>query len=233
MGDFDSAEAKTQVEYWFSDIPKRHVCNKIHSTASPEFSSIVKKTIYDPDDKPHRTLYWHTPAIAQEGDDALHILSNLFNLNSARIQQRVTRNKRMVSEIVVCQDSKELGSVFAIEFYPLPGYSMDEIQKIVDEEIERIAVEPPSQQEVDMAVAALEFQSVVHSGRLENYAEELNHSYLFRGKAIEPAAALERYRRLTPEDISACAKRYLCPGKRLEITVLPEPVPAGHNAVRH
>ena len=232
VGDFDAAEAKKLVEYWFSDVPKGQFSSNRRSAAPQEFSGAVKKTIYNTDTKPSRWLYWHTPALAQDGDDALNMLSSLFYLENARIRQRVLRDKPMVSDIWFKQESLELGSFFTIVFFPLPGYAMDDVQKIVDEEIERISAEPPSQQEMDMALTALECEYGLNYGCLANYAEEMNRSYLFRGKAVSPADVLERFRRLTPEDISACAKRYLRPDKRLEITVLPESASADKNNVQ-
>ena len=53
-------------------------------------------------------------------------------------------------------------------------------------------------------------------------ADSLNHYYWFAGQANYFNQDLERYSRVTPQDVSACAKRYLLPDKRVELTVIPD-----------
>ena len=53
-------------------------------------------------------------------------------------------------------------------------------------------------------------------------ADMLNNYYWHFGKPDSFSADLERYRKVTPQSVSDCAKKYLDLDKYVEITVVPE-----------
>ena len=228
-GDFDTAEARKLVEYWFSDVPKGKVPSASKYDAPVEIDGVVKKTFTDKVDMPMRIILWHSPAEFHPDDVACDVLAGILSGQGcgtslySRLGKRLKYDKQMADDVEASQDSMELGSLFSISFRARPGHDLEEVQAIVDEEIARISQEPPSQEEIDLVINGMKrayYQKIESSF---NLAFSLNRYYNSVGQANYFNQDMERYRSVTPQAISACAKRYLRPDRRVELTVLPEP----------
>ena len=226
VGDFDTAEAKKMIEHWFSDVPQRQWRPLDVCAAPAELNGVVKKTVTDEVPSEQRILMWSAPAKYQDGDAALemlvYMLGGSFGPKNSRLYKRLI-DGQYVSSVYTLYSSCKLGSYFCIRFSPKPGHTLDEVQSIIDEELERVAQEPPAQKEVDLSCNYFKnfiYDMIPNNNQL---AEQLNLYYWAFGRADGGFDRdLERFRRVTPEEISACAKRYLSRDKRVEITVVPE-----------
>ena len=231
VGDFDTDSVKKMVEYWFSDVPPGRIPPQLSSAETPELPGVIKKTFNYKVNAPRRRIMWHSPAAFQDGSAACQVLAKILcGSIYSRLTRRLTHDAQLASEIHANIEEKNLTSVFYIDYKARPEHTLDEIQTIVDEEIARISQEPPAQKEVDLAVNGM-MQDVYD--RLEsnlNVASTLNRYYCTVGEADYFNQDLERYRRVTPQDVSACAKRFLLPDKRVEISILPEVRKAPQNA---
>ena len=223
VGDFDTAETKQLVEHWFSDVPKGKNPPDLSVNSSAEIAGVIKKTITDKVELPMRRIVWHTPAEFEDGDAACKVLAQVFAWSGySRLNKRLVYDKKIAISIGALQISRKLGSEFAITFMPRPGHTLDEVQAVIDEEIARISQEPPSQEEIDLAVNRIKRDFYQRTEDIFTLADSLNHYYWFVGQANYFNQDLERYSRVTPQDVSACAKRYLLPDKRVELTVIPD-----------
>ncbi len=228
-GDFDTAEARKLVEHWFSDVPKGKTPPALSCDSPVELDGVVKKTITDKVDMPMRAILWHSPAAFQEDDAACEVLAGILTGHGcqgslySRLGKRLMYDNQIVDGINAMHYGMKLGSQFEISFRARPGHTLDEIQAVVDEEIARISQELPSQEEIDLVINR---KKRSYYNRIEenlNLAYSLNRYYGMVGQANYFNQDMERYRSVTPQAISACAKRYLRPDRRVELTVLPEP----------
>ena len=222
VGDFDTAAVKKMVEHWFSDIPKGRVTPKAGTAEPPEFPGVIRKTFNYKVNLPERRIVWHAPAEFQDGYAACRVLSGILcGSIYSRLPRRLIHDAQIASRIDACMNGGNLASEFIIHFQANSEHTLEEIQAAVDEEIERISQEPPSQKEIDLVVNGM-FEGLY--GRLQSnlsVAGELNRYYCTVGKADYFNQDLERYRRVTPQDVSACAKRFLRPDRRAEISIIP------------
>ena len=224
VGDFDTAEVKKLVEHWFSDVPKGKVPPKLAYNKPVELNGVIKKTLTDKVDLPRRMILWHSPAEFKDGDATLDVLSAILTgSKNSRLYKRLMYENQIANSVDASQMSQKLGSLYCVDFVARPGHTLDEIQAIVDEEIERISKEPPTKKEMDLAVNGIEtafYHLVERNGGLANY---LNRYYCTVGEANYFKKDVERYRSVTPQQVSDCAKRWLLRDKRAEITIIPEP----------
>ena len=231
VGDFDTAEARKLVEHWFSDVPKGQVSPRAGQIAvSAQLDGVVRKTLTDKRiDHPYREIVWHSPAQYREGDAACEVLAGILAKNGSiysRLGKRLCYDRKIADSVWALQESRRLSSLFTVGFTALPGHpdsDLDKIQTIVDGEIARISREPPQQREIDMVVNGLEREYYERLRRINNVAAQLNFYYCGVGEADYFNRVLERYRRVTPQEISECAKSWLRPDRRVELTILPDP----------
>ena len=168
---------------------------------------------------------WHSPASFQKDDAACQVLADVLSgAGYSRLRKRLEYDNQMVYTIGAVQLlDKKLGSQFSLVFMARPGHTLEEIQAVVDEEIARISQEPPSQEEIDLAVSRIKRNYYRELEENYNLAKSLNLYYCSVGQADYFNRDMARYSSVTPQEVSDCAKRYLRPDRRAELTVVPEP----------
>ncbi len=90
-----------------------------------------------------------------------------------------------------------------------PGKSLDEIEKEINIEIERLKTAAPTAEEMTRALNSIESNSIFGLQNVLGKANEMNGYATFIGKPDYFQADLDRYRKVTPADIQRVAKTYL------------------------
>src|SRR4051794_35290024 len=147
-GDINPATAKAQIEKWFGDV-------KVGAPVQPitipgvMLTSIEKKTVTDKVQLPRLYLAWLTPRHLEPGDAALDVVSAvLAGGKNSRLYKRLVYDMQIAQSVSAIQSSQALSSSFQIEATPQPGHTIEEIQKVIDEEIVKLQRETPSDREV-------------------------------------------------------------------------------------
>jgi zinc protease len=123
-------------------------------------------------------------------------------------------------------DSGALGSTFNLMVTARSGRTLEEIRRLVDEEISRLRREPPSARELERFQNQSEarlLRSLERVGGFGGKADQLNQYFFYTGNPDYFEEELAAYRALSAADVRAVAQRYLGPGR-----VLLSVVPAGH-----
>ena len=105
-----------------------------------------------------------------------------------------------------------------------PGYTLVEIEAVLDEEMQKLADAGPTQRELDRFRNAMEahFIEVLESlGGMSGRADQLNHYNYFVGNPDFIAQDFDRYKRLTPADVQRVAKTYLTTAHRVALSIVP------------
>ncbi|MBQ7528777.1 insulinase family protein [bacterium] len=221
-GDIDPVETKKLIEKWFSDVKAGKEVKKVE--AKPvEVKGVVKKTLTDKVTLPMRAQIWPTPALYQEGDADMDILGSILSTGkNSRLYKRLVYETQLAQTVSAQQVSSDLGSFFLISYIPRPGHTVEEIQAVIREEIEKLQREYPSQAELDRALNINEFCYLSGMEHCSGKADMLNNYYVHFGKPDSFAEDLNRYRKVTPQSVSVCAKKYIDFDNYVEITVIPE-----------
>ncbi len=223
-GDFDPAQAKALVEKWFGSIPARP--KPTRSVPDPKPLTEEKSvTMEDNVQLPRLYIAWQTPRVYAPGDAALDVLADILSDGkSARLVDRLEMRERIAQGVSAGQSSMALASEFMVVATPKPGISLDRLLREIDDEIARIAAQPPTPLEVErarnkiLAGAVFGLEAVGGFGgraaTLANYTVRTGDpGYLERD--------LARYRALTPADVSEAARTYLKKDARVVLRVVP------------
>ncbi len=220
-GDVDAREVRRAVEKWFADVPKSEPVDPI--LPRPVVLRGEKRLVLE--DKvqlPRLYIAWVTPPGLAPGDAALDaVAAVLAGGKNSRLYKRLVYELQVAQDVTAFQSSDSLASSFLVIVTARSGHDLEEIRRLVDEEIAKLQAEPPSERET------LRFQNRTEAAfldRLEQVgdkADQLNDYYFRTGDPDYFEEDLARYRALAPNDVQAAAARFLGPGRVL-ISVVPE-----------
>jgi zinc protease len=224
-GDIDLAATKRMVEHWFSDVPAG---NPVGPLVGPAAWLTAEKRVVLEDrvQLPRLYMCWLSPAIFAPGDAELDVAASvLADGKNARLYKRLVYDMQIAQDVSAYQASAEMGSRFCITSTARSGHNLSEIERVIQEELNRLKAEGPSAREVQRAVNQNE---VGFLSRLENIfvkADQLD-SYQFRtGNPDYFNEDLARYRALGPDDVRAIVQSVLRDDARVILSVVPEGKP--------
>jgi len=221
-GDIDYDKARATVEKWFSDVPKGPAVERVKAPPA-SLDTVKRATLTDKVSLPRLYLAWITPALYAPGDAALDVVSTvLAGGKNSRLYKRLVYDTQIAQDVSAYQASAALGSSFQIIATARPGHTAAEMQKAIDEELEKLRTSPPELREVQRAINQVEAAFYRRMERVSSKADQLN-AYLFAGKSPDWFAQdLARYTSLTPADTQAALVRWLPASQRVELIVEPE-----------
>lgn len=223
-GDIDPAKTRALVEKWFGAIPR--AAKPEHQVPQPQPLQGEKRVSMDDNVQlPRLYLAWQTPRLFAPGDAALDVLSHvLADGKSARLVKRLVMDERIAQDVSAGQASQALASMYLVTATPKPGVDLARIEREIDEELARIAEEPPSAEELTRAKNTLEsgmIFSLEQVGGFGGRAATLANYYLRAGDPGYFAQDLGRYRAITAADVSEAARRWVATKNRVVLTVVP------------
>ena len=223
-GDIDIAATRKLVEKWFSDVPAGKPVPPINAPTAV-LDGVKKKTITDRVQLPRLYLAWHTPALLKPGDAEMDIISNLLSGGkNSRLYRRLVYEMQIAQDVSAVQQSQALDSNFLIIATARPGQTLDKIQGVIDEELDKLRAAPPDQREMQRALNQIEanfYRGMERVGGFGGKANQLNAYYKATGQPDYFQKDLDRYRALKPADIKAAVEKYLPKDRRVELSVVP------------
>jgi zinc protease len=227
-GDIDPAATRKLVEQWFADVKPGAAADSV-TIPGVALTSVQKKTVTDRVQLPRLYLAWITPPLYAPGDAALDLVSSVLSGGkNSRLYKRLVYDLQIAQSVQAFQGSMALASTFVIEATPRPGHTVEELQKVIDEEIAKLQREPPAPREVERALNQYEasfYNRMERVGGFGGKADQLNAYYTATGDPDWYNEDLARYRALAPSDVRAAAAQFLPADRRVELTVVPEKGP--------
>ncbi len=223
-GDIDVDVTQALVRKWFGDIPAGA---PVESVAAPpaELSGVIRKTITDRIRLPRLYLGWLTPRQFAPGDAALDAASSILaGGKNSRLYKRLVYDTQMAQDVFAYQASGMLGSSFQIVVTAMPGVTLQAVQTIIDEELDRLRRSAPELRELQRAVNQTEasfYRQMERVGSYSGKADQLNSYFAAGGGPDFFAEDLARYTSLSPSDIQAAVVRWLPTERRVELSVEP------------
>ena len=225
-GDIDPTRTRTLVERWFSDV-KRGPDVPPLSVPPVRLTEVTKKTITDRVQLPRIYLAWPGPSAFKPGDAELDVVADLLaGGKSSRLYKRLVYDLQIAQNVFAFQQSGDLGSTFAVVATARPGHTIEEMTKVIDEELQRLREAPPETREVERVVNG--YEAAFYNGleRVGGRADTLN-SYVTRtGNPDYFAEDLARYQALAPTDVQAAILTWLPADRRVELSVVPDAAPS-------
>src|SRR5581483_5938407 len=179
-GDLDPGQTRALVEKWFSDV-KPGPAPEPMTIPGVRLTSVQKKTITDNVQLPRLYLAWLTPRHLEPGDAALDVVADvLAGGKNSRLYKRLVYDLQIAQSVNASQNSQALSSFFLIEATPRPGHTLEEIEKVIDEEIEKLQQAAPSDHELERSLNQIEasfYNRMERSGGFGGKADQLNAYY--------------------------------------------------------
>jgi len=225
-GDLDRATAKRLVEKWFGTFP---VTTKPAqpTVPVPSIAGPQRRTVEDSLAKLRRIHYaWNTPALFTPGDAELDLLASaLAQQGTGRLYKTLVLEKRWARNVAAFQESRQLSSIFHVFADLQDDAPLDEVEKVIDQEVERMTKEPMNAAELHRGIVSFESQYVWGLESLLSRAENLQTCNHFLGDPDCITRDLDRYRNATPASVQAMAAKYLQKSGRVEVLTVPAAAP--------
>jgi predicted Zn-dependent peptidase len=232
-GDFDVAATRALIGRLFGAVPRADDPPRPHA-APATLTGGRRVTLPDDVQLPRLSFVWHSPAYYRPGDAAMDVIASvLANGRNGRLQQRLVHGEQAAVDISAWQEDYGLGSLFRVDATAAPGVDPDTIEKMVDEEIEKLRREGPRDDEIQRIRNTLETDTVSDLQSLINRADRLADYDTYLGSPDRLAWDLERYHALTPQAVREAADRWLAPDRRLLLRVLPRGGEPDEDAIDH
>src|SRR5687767_2170180 len=155
-GDIDLDRTQALVEKWFGELPRGA---QVEPVAPPPalLTEVKRQTITDQVSLPRLYLGWLTPRFYAPGDAALDVVSSvLAGGKNSRLYKRLVYEEQMAQDVSAFQSSAALGSSFMVIATARRGRTVEELQKAIDEEFDRLRREPPDARELQRALNQIE-----------------------------------------------------------------------------
>jgi zinc protease len=227
-GDIDPAKTRALVEKWFGDV-KAAPRPEPMTIPGVALTGVQKKTLTDRVQLPRLYLAWLTPPHLTPGDAELDVVADvLAGGKNARLYKRLVYDMQIAQDVSAFQGSAALSSSFQIVATARPGHTIAELQKVIDEELQRLQREDPTAREIERSVNTIEASFYNRMERLGGFggkADQINGYFSETGDPDWFNEDLNRYRALSPSDIRAAAAEFLPLDRRVELIVEPEKKP--------
>jgi zinc protease len=219
-GDFDPKQAKMWVEKYFGPIPKGASIVRPNPPI-PKLEGEIRKSFEDSVPLPRLYMVWHTVRQGDKDEAALEMLGSVLSSGrGSRLQSNLVYGKQIAQSAFGGNGTREIAGQFQVTATANPQKSLEEIEKEIVAEIERIKKEPPSAEEMERALNQIESQTVFGLQTVLGKADRVNANATFFGKPDIFQQQLDEYRKVTPADVQRVANTYLN-GNRLVMTFLP------------
>lgn len=224
-GDFDPAEAKALIEKYWAPIapgpalqrPGRWI-PKLHGEKIVEVADRV----------PQERTYMAWPGPEYFGADQAELdLAGLILSDglSSRLNRVLVYDKQMATNVNAGLFAGEIAGIFFVQATARPGASLDEIEKIIDAEIARLAKEGPSAEELDRAKTKWEYEFVSGLERIGGFggkADLLAQYNTFLGDPSKFDDDVARYRAVSRESLRKAVSQWIDSDNRLISRFRPE-----------
>ena len=224
-GDIDRTAVRRLVEKWFGDVP---LGPPVAPMATPVAWLAQEKRLYMEDrvSLPRLYMSWHTPASFTPGDAEMDVLANILaGGKNSRLYKRLVYDLQIAQDVWAYQGSAHFASMFQIVATARTGHSLGEIERVIQQEIDRFKAEGPTKREVQRAVNQYEagyLARLEQTGGFGGKADMLNAYFVATGNPDYFNEDLSRYRALDTGDIQTAAGTWLGDRARVVLSVVPE-----------
>jgi len=226
-GDFETEDMLPRIETAFGSIPKKAAPDQERTIDPPQIGErriIVKRQAQ----LPFLAMAFRVPNIRDPDSYTLEVIAGLLSGGkSSRLYHRLVREKQLALHVEADHSllSRDPG-LFFVAAEVLPGGDCTDIEKAVDEELERLRRDPVEPRELQKVKNQLEATFISHQDSLFFQAMVLaRHEIVTGWRTVDDY--IPSIRKVTAEDIQRVANRYLIQDNRTVATLVPLPYTEG------
>lgn len=222
-GDITPAQAKAMVEKYYGSIPKGTKPIPRPTAVEPVKTAEVRDTVYDNIQLPGVIMGYHTPAQGTPDYYAVNMLATLLSQGkSSRMQKSIVDKQQkalFAGAFPLPSEDPGLTLVFGITNM---GVSPTDLEASMNEEFEKVKKEMISEEEFQKLRNQVENDFVSGNSKMVGIAENLANYHVYFKDANLINTEIDRYMKVTREDIQKAAQKYLTKENRVVLYYLPK-----------
>lgn len=204
-GDFDSERVKGVIAAYFGGIEAGELPER-PEVATPDGPVKAYLEVPDQVDLARSMIMWHSPKSLTQEDAVFDIVASVLSGGrSSRFYKRMIDQDQSAVSADAGQLSQMLSSLFMVDLMPAEGHTLEELEAAAMEEIAKLAEEGPTAEEMERVLNQIRVGSLYGLESLQARASTLNRYHYLVGDADYLATDLERYAKVTPEDVKKAA----------------------------
>ncbi|MDZ7268789.1 MAG: insulinase family protein [candidate division KSB1 bacterium] len=224
-GDFDPAEAKRLVEKYFGGIPPGPALDR-PTRWIPRLEGEKIVAAFDRVPQARTYMVWPVPEYFSPEEAPLDLASAILTDGlSARLNKVLVYDRQLCTNVFSFNNTMEISGFFAVVATARPGVNLEQIENIVTAEISRLAKEGPTPAELKRAQTKREYNFVTGLERIGGFggkADLLNQYNTYLGDPNKFEADVNRYRRVTVNEVRQAVATWLDTRNRLLVRFHPE-----------
>jgi zinc protease len=221
-GDIDVEETKKLIEAYFGNVPRG--ADVVQPTVKePALGAEKTATIYDNIQLPAIMMGYRMPPQTSDDAYALQMASSVLSGGpSSRMYKRLVDQDQTALQVFSFPFSLEQGGAFITFSLANAGKTIDDMVPALEEEIANLQNELISEREFQKIQNQMESSFIQSNSKMAGIAESLADYHTYYGDANLINTEIDRYRKVTREDIQRVAKKYLVKDNRVVLRYLPK-----------
>jgi predicted Zn-dependent peptidase len=224
VGDCDRDQVRAWVERYFGPIPANLAIPPLPDMSLPaQIGEERREIVEDRVPLPRVYIGFRAPVFGDRRLDALDLASQLLaGGKGSRLHRRLVREDRLAQDVAVFTLPFIGGASVCVGWATVrPGVDVATVEAAYLEELERLATEPPGEDELSRAKALTETDELGSLARVEERADRLSqYATLFDDPGLINTL-LPRYLAVTPEQVRDAARAVFRADNRVVLTYLP------------
>lgn len=222
-GDFDMAKIKNQIANYFGPIPAgTHTINR-PTLVEPPLNGEVRDIIEDNIQLPAVVQAYRAPKQGVEEYYAFRILSTILSGGaSSRMNKTLIDKKQMALAAQSIPFSLENDGLFLTFAIPNQNVSAKDLEMAMDSVVNKLKDELVSEREFTKVKNQIETGFVSSNSSMAGIAESLANYEVYFKDANLINTEIEKYRKVTREDVLKVAKKYLNKENRVVLYYVPK-----------
>ena len=215
-GDFNTAEAKKLVADYFAPIPKGTKEIPRPNVTEPALGQEIRAVVEDNIQLPAVIQAYRAPKQGSDEYYAFRMLSTILSGGeSSRMNKILKDQKQLVVQAGAIPFFNEDAGLFINFAIANMGVKPDMLEKAVDSVVNELKMKLVSEREFQKVKNQVETGIVSSNASMAGVAESLANYEVYFGDANLINTELERFKKVTREDILNVAKKYLTDNNRV------------------
>jgi zinc protease len=224
-GDIDLDGALALADHYFGELPAGPSVDPVRPV-TPPLGSETRLFLEDRVELPRLYLAWLTVPMFETGDADLDLAADILaNGKTSRLYRRLVFEERIATDVSATQNSREIAGFVQIAATAAPGHSLQEIEAVAVDEIQKLATDGPTEDEVERGRVQSEAQFMFRLQTVGGFGGKSDQLNAYNTFVRDPGffdQDLARYRQVTTSSLREAGARYLNHAQRVALSIVPK-----------
>lgn len=222
-GDFSIEEAKKQIATYFTDIPRGTKPMHRPNITEPALGGEVRDIVEDNVQLPLLLQAYRTPKQGTEDYYTFKVLSTILSGGeSARMQKILINKSQQALAAASFPFALEDAGIFITYALPNMGNSVTALESSMDSVINDLKVNLIGEKEYQKVMNQIQSDFVQSNSSMAGIAESLANYEVYFNDANLINTEIEKFKKVTRQDVQNVAKKYLNKDNRVVLTYMPK-----------